>query len=156
MPFGLCSVIAEKLALLSCRVSSAMIRLALSQCTALWFRCFCSVTDCFFTAQFTLTFAQPNFLLFNRPSPSAARRRPRQSMRRTFHNQNTSSVGFINNEKETIAVCLVNKQRANTGTVAAAHLSCYQFPSSPEKNSLYTSSMPSLPDLLNTLTQVFF
>lgn len=29
MPFGLCSVIAEKLALLSCRVSSAMIRLAL-------------------------------------------------------------------------------------------------------------------------------
>lgn len=29
MPLGLCSVIAEKLALLSCRVSSAMIRLAI-------------------------------------------------------------------------------------------------------------------------------
>lgn len=39
IPLVLCSVIAEKLALLSCRVSSAMISLALWLNTV-WFKCF--------------------------------------------------------------------------------------------------------------------
>lgn len=39
IPLRLCSVIAEKLALLSCRVSSAIIRLALWLNTV-WFKCF--------------------------------------------------------------------------------------------------------------------
>lgn len=46
IPLVLCSVIAEKLALLSCRVSSAIIRLAL-WLNAVWSKCFAKLLlDC--------------------------------------------------------------------------------------------------------------
>lgn len=46
IPLVLCSLIAEKLALLSCRVSSAIIRLAL-WLNAVWFKCFAKLLwDC--------------------------------------------------------------------------------------------------------------
>lgn len=157
MPFGLCSVIAEKLALLSCRVSSAMIRLALQQCTTIWFRCFCSVTDCFHSPVYfdihtaNIVFSSTARLLQLLPGVHTGKVRQRLSP-----DQNTSNVGFINNLKETSAVSLVNKQRANTRTVAAAHLSCYQFPPSPEKLSLYTPSMPLLTDLLEYFNASYF
>ncbi len=54
IPLVLCSVIAEKLALLSCRVSSAIIRLAL-WLNAVWFKCFAKlVLDCSAACLFTV------------------------------------------------------------------------------------------------------
>lgn len=55
IPLGLCSVKAEKLALLSCRVSSAIIRLAL-WLNAVWFKCFAKlVLDCSVACLFTVS-----------------------------------------------------------------------------------------------------
>lgn len=55
IPLVLCSAIEEKLALLSCRVSSAIIRLALWLNTV-WFKCFAKlVLDCSVACIFTVS-----------------------------------------------------------------------------------------------------
>lgn len=61
IPLVLCSVTAEKLGLLSCRVSSAIIRLAL-WLNAVWFKCFAKLeADCSAVCLFTAGDAAPRF-----------------------------------------------------------------------------------------------
>lgn len=63
IPLRLCSVIAEKLALLSCRVSSAIIRLALWLNTV-WFKCFAKLV-LFCSVAFTMSVSdtkEPSFV----------------------------------------------------------------------------------------------